>query len=73
MEKVEENIVLNNVQQLLKNQTEKGVKKYGHTVNPESLEFIEWVDHASEEIADLLVYLQCMKEKHKNMIEKNKA
>ena len=73
MEKVEENVVLNNVQQLLKNQTEKGLKKYGHTVNPDNLDFDSWVNHACEELIDLLVYLQCLKEKHKNMIEKNKV
>jgi hypothetical protein len=53
------------VMQLLYKQTEKGVRKYGHTVQADSLSHIQWIDHAMEELVDTLVYLQCLKDKLK--------
>ena len=61
MDEIQKNEVLNQVQQLLVNQTEKGLKKYGKTVEPGALVPTEWIDHASEEIIDMLVYLQVLK------------
>ena len=61
MDEIQKNEVLHQVQQLLINQTEKGLKKYGTTVNPGELVPTEWIDHASEEIIDMLVYLQVLK------------
>ena len=63
MQEIKNNKILNHVQQLLINQTEKGLSKYGTTVNPDNLTTTEWIDHASEEILDLLVYLQVIKER----------
>lgn len=60
-----ENKILSQVKDLLEKQTEKGVKKYGHSVDADELTAEQWIDHASEEIVDLLVYLQCLKEKLK--------
>ena len=51
------------IMQLIYSQTEKGVKKYGHTVDSDSLTDIQWIDHTMEELVDTLVYLQCLKEK----------
>jgi len=65
-DEIKNNQVLNRVQQLLINQTSKGLEKYGTTVQPESLTTIEWIDHACEEIIDMLVYLTCLKESLKN-------
>ena len=62
---MKKNEVLNNIMTLLEHQTEKGFKKYGQLVNPDNLPFEQWVDHASEEIIDLLVYLQCVKMAYK--------
>ena len=58
---INNNPVLKQVQELLINQTVKGLEKYGRTVNPNGLSTTEWIDHASEEIIDLLVYLQILK------------
>lgn len=58
---ISKNPVLSNVLGLLVNQTEKGFKKYGHTVDAHSLEAIDWIDHASEEAIDFVVYLQSLK------------
>ena len=63
MNEIKNNRILHSVQQLLTTQTEKGLSKYGTTVNPDNLTTTEWVDHASEEIIDLLVYLQVLKER----------
>ena len=63
MKEISENHILNQVQQLLINQTKKGLNKYGTTVKPDNLNTIEWLAHASEEIIDLLVYLTVMREK----------
>ena len=65
LDEMKKNEVLNNIMSLLENQSEKGYKKYGHLVRPNELDFEQWVDHASEEIIDLLVYLQCMKMAYK--------
>lgn len=58
---INNNQVLSQVHELLINQTKKGLEKYGQTVNPNGLSTTEWIDHASEEIVDLLVYLQVLK------------
>lgn len=57
------NKTLVKVMQLLYNQTEKGIKKYGHAVDSDSLSDVEWIDHTMEELVDTLVYLQCLKQK----------
>ena len=57
------NKTLVKVMQLLYNQTEKGIKKYGHAVDSDSLSDVQWIDHTMEELIDTLVYLQCLKEK----------
>ena len=58
----EENKILNNVHHLLHSQTAKGIEKYGKTVNANDYTTEQWIDHASEEIIDMLVYLQCLKQ-----------
>jgi hypothetical protein len=60
---IEYNDVLLSVEDKLRKQTEKGFKKYGTIVNPDRLPTVEWIDHAQEEIIDLLVYLECLKYK----------
>lgn len=60
------NDVLKEVHNLIDRQTEKGIKKYGHSVDYNEFEAIEWINHAKEEVADLLVYLTCLEFKIKN-------
>jgi len=60
---IQYNEVLEAVQDKLKKQTEKGYKKYGTIVEPDRLPTVDWIDHAQEEIIDLLVYLECLKYK----------
>lgn len=60
---IKQNEVLSAVQDLLLAQTRKGLEKYGQTVQADNLSTTEWIDHASEEIVDLLVYLQVLKQR----------
>lgn len=65
---IDNNEVLRSVQAKLIGQTEKGVRKYGHSVKPDALETVEWIEHAQEEIIDLIVYLECIKIKMLNKL-----
>lgn len=68
-QEIRRNEVLNEIQNKLINQTQKGLDKYGHTVQVDSLSTVEWIDHAIEETIDKLVYLTCIKkslEREKN-------
>ena len=58
---IDRNEILKEVQDVLRNQTAKGIAKYGHTVDVGSLSTIEWIDHAIEESMDKIVYLTCIK------------
>lgn len=60
---INKNAILTQVLDVLITQTNKGVKKYGESVNPDSLETIEWLNHAIEEHADAIVYLTVLKTK----------
>lgn len=49
-------------------QADKGIKKYGKTVNP--LDDYDWLQMAQEEMADGYVYLEAEKEKRKFIVAK---
>ena len=63
IQEINKNVILSNVLQLLIDQTEKGVKKYGNTVNPDDYSLIEWINHTQQELADAIVYLETTKQK----------
>lgn len=56
------NPVIMNVIELLVGQQMKGLEKYGKFVEVHSLTTIEWLDHAMQECADKLIYLECIKQ-----------
>ena len=60
---INKNDILTQVLDKLITQTNKGVDKYGETVNTDSYETIEWIDHAIEESIDHIVYLTVLKQK----------
>lgn len=60
---INKNAVLSEVLGVLVSQTEKGLKKYGNSVNPNEYSTIEWIQHAIEEHADAIVYLTVLKNK----------
>lgn len=55
-EEIIANDILRQVNDLLELQTAKGIEKYGHTVEPDSLSVLEWHKHHREELLDSLVY-----------------
>lgn len=55
-EEIIANEVLREVNELLELQTAKGIAKYGHTVEPDSLSVLQWHKHHREELLDSLVY-----------------
>lgn len=60
---INKNTILTQVLDKLVTQTNKGVEKYGKTVDPDNYSTVEWIDHAIEESIDHIVYLTCLKEK----------
>lgn len=59
------NPILVAVKERLEKQTEKGIKKYGATVNPSDYDTIGWIEHAQDELIDAIVYLETLKQKVK--------
>lgn len=51
--------------EMIKAQQEKGLKKYGISVDNANLNIVQWIEHAQEELCDLLIYLQKVKETYK--------
>ena len=54
--------VVDNVKQIIDNQQHKGLSKYGITVDEAELTIEQWIQHAQEEAADLMVYLEKIKQ-----------
>lgn len=53
--------IVYNVARKMKNRQNEGLKKYGVTMDRKDLSAIEWINHAQEEIMDLLLYLEKLK------------
>ena len=49
------------VKSIIDAQQEKGFNKYGVYVDDANLTATEWAEHAQEELADMMVYLECLK------------
>lgn len=45
----------------IKDRQNQGLKKYGISMDRKDLSIIDWVNHAQEEIMDLLLYLEKLK------------
>ena len=60
-------MIITNIKSIIDKQQEKGLKKYGKTVDQADLSIEEWIEHTQEEIVDTLIYLECIKQK---MIDK---
>lgn len=42
--------------------SERGVKKYGRTLDRDDLSFLDWLNHLQEELMDATLYIEKMKE-----------
>ena len=56
-------MIITNIKSIIDRQQEKGLKKYGKTVDQADLSIEEWIEHTQEEIVDTLIYLECIKQK----------
>ena len=54
--------VVDRVKQIIDKQQAKGKAKYGITVDEADLTIEQWIQHAQEEAADLMVYLEKIKQ-----------
>ncbi|MED0687913.1 hypothetical protein [Anoxybacillus ayderensis] len=68
MNELNKNQILRNVQKLLETQTEKGIKKYGTSVNPSDYTFVGWLEHLQQEMVDAIVYCEVLKFKYAHLI-----
>jgi len=66
------NEILQRVQEKFINQQEKGIKKYGETVNPESYSAIGWLNHIQQELIDGAVYAEVLMQVIGDLIAENK-
>ena len=63
--------VKDKVKSIIDAQQDKGLSKYGVYVDEADLTAEEWIEHAQEELADMMVYLEYLKRKiSKRLIEK---
>lgn len=69
LEEIKNNPVLSAVMDKFIQQTEKGLVKYGHSVNPDELSEIQWIDHFQEEMIDAFIYSEIFKQKLKELEE----
>lgn len=58
MEKIH---AIDRVINIIERQQIKGYQKYGVTVDQAGLDVVQWITHAQEEVADLLIYLEMVK------------
>ena len=42
--------------------SERGIKKYGRTLDRDDLSFIDWLNHLQEELMDATLYIEKLKE-----------
>lgn len=63
MKEINKNVILSSVLEKFVQQTEKGLEKYGHSVNPDELTAIEWINHFQEEMIDAFIYSEIIKQK----------
>jgi len=54
--------VVDNVKQIIDNQQHKGVSKYGIGIDKADLSLEQWILHTQEEAADMMVYLEKLKQ-----------
>lgn len=56
-----EDSVVKSVIESFKQRSEIGILKYGKTLDRNDLTFLQWVQHAQEELMDAILYLEKLK------------
>ena len=67
MEQPKYDSVVSAVVSAFQKRAEFGQKKYGTTLDRNDLSFLQWVQHAQEELMDAILYLEKMKQLSSNM------
>jgi hypothetical protein len=58
--------IVNRVIDLFKKRSERGLKKYGTTLDRNDLTHVEWLQHLQEELMDAALYIEKLKDETKN-------
>jgi len=56
-----EDSIVKSVIASFKQRSEAGIQKYGKTLDRNDLTFLQWIQHAQEEMMDGILYLEKMK------------
>ena len=56
-----EDSIVKSVIESFKKRSELGILKYGKTLDRDDLTFLQWVQHAQEELMDAILYLEKLK------------
>jgi hypothetical protein len=57
-----EDSIVKSVIESFKQRSEIGILKYGKTLDRNDLTFLQWVQHAQEELMDAILYLEKLKQ-----------
>jgi hypothetical protein len=57
-----EDSIVKSVIESFKNRSEVGILKYGKTLDRNDLTFLQWIQHAQEELMDAILYLEKIKQ-----------
>lgn len=49
-----------------KKRSERGLEKYGTTLDRNDLTYLEWLQHLQEELMDATLYIEKLKDEEKN-------
>ena len=58
--------IVNRVIDLFRKRSERGLKKYGVTLERDDLTHVEWLQHLQEELMDAALYVEKLKDETKN-------
>ena len=56
-----EDSIVKSVIESFKQRSETGILKYGKTLDRNDLTFLQWIQHAQEELMDAILYLEKLK------------
>jgi tRNA A37 threonylcarbamoyladenosine biosynthesis protein TsaE len=58
--------IVERVRDAFKKRSERGLKKYGTTLDRDDLTHVEWLQHLQEELMDATLYIEKLKDEEKN-------
>jgi hypothetical protein len=58
--------IVERVRDAFRKRSERGLKKYGTTLERNDLTHLEWLQHLQEELMDATLYIEKLKDEEKN-------